>query len=282
MSLASQQHHVGLAHQPLPSCTSATARDENQKSMRTHLAEERRNHLHITVSIFKGITLGAAAYALLAILAANGKLDTRDQLTALVFWLASFTAMIVTYDGTMLSSLVTITATNVVDLVVPFLYGITEFSLFPILVPVLSPGAPTPSSAAALAHLAWWPLGLAFLVLVGSIDLVNSQTALTATMNELPPHLQPFIIRVRSLLRKNQYATGGSFAFYLTAFVALRFGLPHVLGLNRLMSPGGLRQWEGVLGLFVIANSVFGIWTIEQTRRELAEALSTASDDLVI
>jgi hypothetical protein len=278
-SFVSQQHRVGLTHRALPSSSSAIARDENQESMRIHLAEERRNHLHITVSIFKGVTLGAAAYALLAILTANGTVDARAQITALVFWLAGFTAMIVTYDGTMLSSLVTITATNVMDLVVPFLFGITEFSLFPILVPVVPPGGRTPSSSAAMTHLAWWPLGFALLVLIGSIDLINSQNALTATMKELPPHLQSFILRVRSLLKKNQYATAGSLAFYLAAFLALRYGFPHVASLNRFASASELRQWEGVLGLFVIANNIFGIWTIEQTRRELAEALVAAPQD---
>jgi hypothetical protein len=275
----SRQHSIGFVHQGLPSSATAEAKSENQESLRTHLAEERRNHLHITVSIFKGITLGAAAYALLAILAANGVADTRVQLTALIFWVASFVAVIVTYDSAMLSSLITITAPNAVDLVVPFLFGITEFSLFPILVPVVLTAGQTRSTSADLTHLAWWPLGFSLLVLIGSLDLINSQNALTATMKELPPHLQPFILRVRSLLRKNQYATLGSLVFYLSAFLVLRFGLPHIGSVDRVASPAELRQWEGVLGLFVIANNSFGIWSIEQTRRELAKVLATNSDN---
>jgi hypothetical protein len=275
----SRQTHIGLAYRALRTPVSASEREDNQRLIRIHLAEERRNHLHITVSIFKGITLGAAAYGLLGILSANGTLDTRVQVTALVFWLASFLAMIVTYDGMMLSSLLAITAPNAIDLFIPFLLAITEFSLFPILVPVSLSGVLTRSSAAALAHLAWWPLGLAIFILVGSLDLINSQAALTATMEELPPDIQPFLHRVRSLLRKNQYATAGSLALYIAVFLVLRFGVPHIGILNRLPSAAQLRKWEGVLGLFVIANNVFGIWTIEQTRHELAEALASDSGD---
>jgi hypothetical protein len=255
------------------------ARDENQEALRVHLAEERRNHLHITVSIFKGMTLGAAAYALLAILNATGTLAPRVTLTSLIFWAASFLVIIVTYDAMMLSSLITMTSSNGIDLVIPFVYGIIEFSLFPILAPVLLPSGLNRSSAAALTHLSWWPLAIAFVVAIGSLDLMNSQTALTATVSELPPHLQSFILGVKSLLRKNQAATAGSLVFYLAAFFALRFGLPHLGALDGQATAARLRPWEGILGLFVIANNVFGIWSIEQTRKALAVALATCSDD---
>ncbi len=225
--------------------------------MRINLAEERRNHLHITVSIFKGITLGAAAYALLAILAANGTMDGRTEITALGFWLASFLVMMVTYDAQLLSSLITMTKTNVIDLVIPFVYGITEFSLFPILTPGLVPGRPTPTAGAALIHLSWWPLVITLLTFVAVVDLLNSQAALTATLNEVPPHLQDFIKKVKSRLRANQYSTAGTMIFYLAAFFAFRYGLPVVGG------PDQVRQWQGLLGGFVILNGVFGIWTIK-------------------
>jgi hypothetical protein len=132
------QHTRGsVLHRAVPTLASAMAKSEQQESLRLHLVDEYRNHFHITVSIFKGITLGAAAYALLAILAANGTLDARVQFTALSFWCASFIGMMLTYDTLMLNSLITIAATNIVDLVIPFLYGITEFSLFPLLTSII-------------------------------------------------------------------------------------------------------------------------------------------------
>ena len=273
----SQRTRRSVTHRAAPTLGSDMSKAEQQESLRLQLVDQYRNHFHITVSIFKGITLGAAAYALLAILAANGTLDARVQLTAISFWTASFIAMIVTYDGMMLQSLVTIAAPNVIDIMIPFFLGVSEFMLFPILSPVLSNGNPSQSTPAALRHLAWWPLGMAFVLLITNLFQLNAQTALTTTRDELPPLLESFIVRFKSLQRKNLVGGFGFMLFNLLAFVVLRHGFPHVGPLASLPSPAELRQWEGILGPLFIGQLCFGLWSINQIRRELADTLARAA-----
>lgn len=189
--------------------------------------DQYRNQFHITVSIFKGITLGAGAYALLAILAANGTLDARVQLTAIAFWTASFIATIVTYDGMMLQSIVTIAAPNVTDIMIPFFLGVSEFLLFPILAPVLSNGNPSRSTPAALRNLA----------------------RVAARHGLCSAHHQP-------VSGQRPHGTDDD------------------PGRGCPLSSSRSSQWEGILGPLFIGQLCFGLWSINQIRKELADTLA--------
>ncbi len=204
----------------------------------------------------------------------DGTLSAGVQLTALSFWFASFSLMMVTYDAMMFHSLLTVAALNVVDVMIPFFFGITEFSLFPLLAPVTVAGNPSQSTAGALTHLSWWPLGLATMALVGSLYMLNAQTSLSKTLEALPDHLRPYLLQCKSVMRKDQFGLAGSAAFNLIAFLLLRYGFPELKFLGWLPSGAELRPWEGVLGIIVIANSCQSLFTFERLRRDLADALN--------
>jgi len=252
---------------------------EGRDLLRGHVIDQYQHHLHLTISIFKGITIGAAAYSFLGILASGRTIGDLAEWTAISFWAASFFMVISSYDGMMVNSLVAVTPPNVLDIILPFVLCIGEFVMFPILNPQFS-GLVTPglTPTGALRSLAWWPLAATCLTAVGLVFMANTQGSLTRSIDELPPEFHAFLRWFKAEIRKNQVgsAIGGCVSFVL--FLAFRYGAPHVWLLDRLPSAAHLRRWEALLGPVLMIGAISGIFSEERVRHRFAAVFADAID----
>ncbi len=99
--------------------------------LHARLIDQYAHHYHLIVSIFKGVSLFAAAAAVYSIFSDGATLGVK--LNAIGFWLGSFATILVTYDAIMVSTIVTVARPNVVDVIGPFALGLGEFLQFTVL-----------------------------------------------------------------------------------------------------------------------------------------------------
>ncbi len=228
---------------------------------RQRLSNQYANHMQLTVSIFKGVALGGGAVALIAI--ANSPQAAGVKVTALAMWMASLAAMIASYEGIMISTLVVDVPPNGRDLMAPFVLGVTEFTLFAILVPLpVDAVAGQPTTAAQLGHLAWWPMVFAVEAFITTAAIANNRRQVARTLAPAPLDVKALLGWYTGVLRLGQISTAAMGAVFVLAFVALRLG------------PEGLRHWEGVLGVIGLVGEVGGIYSQEQARDAIAASVA--------
>jgi hypothetical protein len=234
---------------------------------RRRLTGHYANHMQLTVSIFKGVALGGGAVALMSILSSDG--DNAVRLTAAVLWLASFAAVLASYEGIMMSTLVVGVPPNGWDIAAPFFMGVTEFALFAALVPVpTSFGAGSPSTAAQLRHLTWWPLVFAVESAITFAAISNSKRQVARTADGAPADVGALLAWYSEVLKRGQVATGGVTAAVVVAFIALHFG------------PGALAHWQAVIGVAVLLGEIGGITSQEQARHVISASVAAGRSEL--
>lgn len=225
------------------------------------LTDQYAHHYHLIVSIFKGVSLYSAAVSFLAIFASHEPDSVKFAAAAL--WVASLAAIMATYDGIMVTSIIASSPPNAVDLVAPFVMGLSEYVQFAVLIPLApGPGGTEPSVAAQLEHITWWPLVFAVLAFTGSIDIANARAQMAKGLSRAPTDLQPLLEWYATSLRQSQISTMASSAAGLAAFLVLHFG------------PDGPRHWQAALAIAVFVGMVNGIVISERARRRIVESVA--------
>lgn len=249
---------VGKDEVPGPALTVSAS--VGRRFFKDRLTDQYAHHYHLIVSIFKGVALGSAAISFLAIVGSQEA--TLVKVTALALWLTSLAAMMATYDGIMVSSIMVTTPPNTIDLVAPFLMGLTEFMLFAVLMPLpADSGGVQPSAAAQLEHLTWWPLVFASLTLVATTDIANTKAQLTASAPQAPKQVQPLVYWYIGSLRHSWILTAICTVAVLVAFLGLRLG------------PDALHRWQGVMAVIVLFGMVNGILDSERARQRIVASV---------
>lgn len=225
------------------------------------LSDQYAHHYHLIVSIFKGVSLYSAAVSFLAISASQE--PGVAKVAAMALWVASLAAIMATYDGIMVTSIVASAPPNAVDLVAPFVMGLAEYVQFAVLIPLgPGPGGAEPSVAAQLEHITWWPLVFAVLALTGAIDIANARAQMAKGLSRAPAHLQPLLEWYAASLRQSQISTMASSGAALAAFLLLHFG------------PAGIRHWQAVLAVAVFVGMVNGIVISERARHRIVASVA--------
>jgi hypothetical protein len=249
------------AQSMLPLTVSASV---GRRFFHDRLTDQYAHHYHLIVSIFKGVALGSAAVSFLAIVGSAEA--AQAKVTALALWIASLAAIIATYDGIMITSILSNAPPNTVDLVAPFVMGLAEFMQFAVLTPLAADSVRgEPIAAAQLQHLTWWPLVFAVLTLTATVDIANAKSQMRRTVDRAPPELEPLIRWYMGSLRQSELSTGGCSAAMVVAFVALHFG------------PDRLGRWQAVVAGVTFVGMVNGILASERARHRIV-----ASVDAVI
>jgi hypothetical protein len=236
-----------------------------QQFFHDRLSNQYAHHYHLIVSIFKGVALTSGAVALLGIVSSQE--DAGVKLTALGLWVASLAAIITTYDGIMVASIVVTAPPNAVDLVAPFVMGLAEFTQFAVLVPIAAGASgPPPTSAAQYAHIAWWPLVFAVLCVTAFVDIGNSRNQIARNLGSAPADVQPLLAWYMANLRQSQVMTAVSGSGMLAAFAALRLG------------PPALSKGQLLVAAFVLFGMVKGIVGEERARHRIVTSVADRLD----
>jgi hypothetical protein len=245
------------AEATLPLTVSASV---GRRFFHDRLTDQYAHHYHLIVSIFKGVALGSAAVSFLAIVGSAE--PAQAKVTALALWVTSLAAIIATYDGIMITSILSNAPPNTVDLVAPFVMGLAEFMQFAVLTPLAAdPVRGEPSAAAQLDHLTWWPLVFAVLTLTAAVDIANAKAQMRRTLHLAPRELQPLIHWYVGSLRQSQISIGICSAAMVVAFVALHFG------------PDRLGRWQAVVAGVTFVGMVNGILSSERARHRIVSSV---------
>lgn len=218
-------------------------------------------HLNLITSIFKGVALYEAAVSLFAIFSTQS--GTAVKLTALSMWLAGFGAIIASYNGVMLASVIVVGITNTADLVAPFFLGLMEFTIFATLVPVDSGGAGRPSAAAELDHLTWWFLAYGLLLFIAWFSLRNLRRSVEHARATEPGDVAPFLEWQSAHIRLRARISVINACVLTVGFFAFHYG------------PEGLRHWQPVLSLYLVVGLVQGILYQERAFAMLEAAVDS-------
>lgn len=245
-----------------------TAGGRDAEVLLPRLLDQYEHHYHLLVSILKGIVLYAASTSILAIYTTDQPAIVRTVAT--MYWVAGVISMIANYDGIMVGSLIITRPPNMIDVVMPFLLGVAEFSHFAVLAPL--PGdpvtGPLPASA-QLSHLAWWPLIFGLFTLIACIEITTSRRGSLDEATRMSSDMAELNRWYAGSLVGGQRFTALCSALLLLAFVALRTGLPGPLpGLETL------RRWQGGLAVIVSFGSIVGLVASEQARRRIVATVA--------
>lgn len=225
------------------------------------LTDQYAHHYHLLVSILKGVVLYAAATSILAIYASDTSTTVKEVAT--MYWVAGLVSMVANYDGIMVGSLIITRPPNIVDVVMPFLLGVAEYSHFAILAPV----AETRSTSVQLAHLTWWPLLFGLFTFIACIEITASKRA-SLESSRMTPDIKELHRWYQASLTGGQRFTAINSVLLFTSFLVLRRGLPgDFIGLDTL------RRWQGGLAVLVAFGSVAGLMATEQVRRRIDTTL---------
>jgi hypothetical protein len=242
---------------PAPTVSASVGR----RFFHDRLTNQYAHHYHLIVSIFKGVALTSGAVALLGIVSSTE--DVAVKVTALGLWLASLAAIIATYDGIMVASIVVTAPPNGIDLVAPFVMGLAEFTQFAVLTPLpLDASGTQPIRAAQFAHISWWPLVFAVLAVTACLDIANSRVQIRRNLAEAPLDLQPLLSWYMGNLRESELMTGASALVMVAAFVALRVG------------PAALQRWQLLIAACVLFGMVNGILSQERARHRIVTSVA--------
>ena len=229
---------------------------------RDRLTSQYASHYHLIVSIFKGVALSSAGISFLAIVASQE--PTSVKATALAIWLTGVAAIIATYNGIMVVSIIVSTPPNAIDLVTPFVMGLAEFMQFAVLIPRSASVTGVERDATSqLEHLTWWPLVFAALMLSACIGISNSKGHLRKTAAAAPPDVQPLLRWYMGSLTQSQTSTAITTAVMGAAFVALHDG------------PSSLLHWQGVLAGIGLFGMVNGIVATERARQRMVDSVGS-------
>ena len=232
----------------------------------SRLADQYVHHYHLLVSILKGIVLYAAATAILALYTTDQPASVR--IVATMYWVAGVVSMVANYDGIMVGSLIITRPPNMVDVVMPFLLGIAEYSHFAVLTPLpYDPVNGAVSEAEQLSHLTWWPLIFGIFTLIAFIEISASRRGSLDEATRLDPEMAELNRWYAGSLVGGQRFTAISATMLFVAFVALRTGLPGGPSLDTL------RHWQWVLAVIVTFGSVMGVLASEQARRRIVASV---------
>lgn len=227
---------------------------------RDRLNSQYASHYHLIVSIFKGVALSGAGLSFLAILASQEA--TGVKATALAIWVTGLAAIIATYNGIMVVSIVVNTPPNVIDLVTPFVMGLAEFVQFGVLMPRAAPAnGVEPGTAAQLQHLTWWPLVFAALMLSACVGISNSKVQMHRAVATAPAGIKPLLRWYVRSLTQSQMSTGVMSVVMTVGFLVFHYGA------------AGLRHWQAVLAAVGLFGMVNGIVATEQVRHRIAASV---------
>jgi hypothetical protein len=223
-------------------------------------------HYLLIVSIFKGVTLANAVVTFSQILGMEGHGTASPKWTALIFWSASFAAIILTYDAILVGTIVASWLPNGPDVVLPFIIAATEFMMFSVLQPV--PGS---STNAQLMHLAWWPLAFSCFAAAASGILGNVQLHLTKQIcNDEGSEESSIRRQYKRALRADQINAAVIGTLALIAFIVLH-GSSSTFGADYI---GRLRHWEWTVGVVAFIAMAAAIASQEHHRRSIAARVS--------
>lgn len=226
--------------------------------LKARLVDQYAHHYHLIVSIFKGVSLFAAAAAIHSIFSDGATLNVK--LNALALWLGSFSTILVTYDAIMVTTIISVERPNVLDVVGPFLLGLGEFVQFTVL--TLEGGDSASATAAGqLSQIAWWPLVFACSTAAGWANAFNYSRHLSGMVAHAPPQLVETYRRFHQNSRRDLFWTAVPPVFLLVAFAVLRW------------VSEDLRMWQGVLGVIVLCGNSGALLNYEMARRTLWDAL---------
>jgi hypothetical protein len=223
------------------------------------------NHYLVIVSVFKGVTLAAAAVSI-GLIVSRGHWATLSIYIALIYWLASFLAMIVTYDGilnaTMVSGRMLLTP---VDIVAPFVSALLEFSLFSILGAVPWQG----TGHDQLTYLGYWPLVfgafgfLSFAIILNGY--LNHTTAADASDDEIG-----VMLYYRRMLRQDLIGSAiGAGVGGVTAFLLLRVSAAR-------------ESWQLIAAIYALAVMTSALVNLERTRIHITRQVLPGAQRLKI
>jgi hypothetical protein len=271
VSLRSATRHAATAHRPvveLPPSAPTVSASVGQRFFHDRLTNQYAHHYHLIVSIFKGVALTSGAIALLGIVSSPEQGTVK--VTALGLWLASLAAIIASYDGIMVASIVVSAPPNGIDLVAPFVMGVAEFTQFAVLVPLAhdATGRP-PTTAAQFAHLSWWPLVVAILGATACGGIANSRAQIRRSLGAVPADLRPLVRWYMDDLRDSEIITAVSGVCMLAAFTALR------------LAPAALQRWQLVIGGVVLFGMVTGIVSQERARHRIVTSVAPRVDPVL-
>ena len=229
----------------------------------SRVLDQYEHHYHLLVSILKGIVLYAASTSILAIYASDQPAIVRTVAT--MYWVAGMVSMVANYDGIMVGSLIITRPPNMIDVVMPFLLGVAEFSHFAVLAPLPDDPVTGPlSTAEQLSHLAWWPFIFGVFTLIACIEISASRRGSLAEAERMGPDMAELNRWYANSLTGGQRFTAISSTMLLLAFFALRSDLP-----DPFPTLDTLRRWQGVLAVIVTFGSVAGLVASEQARRRI-------------
>lgn len=200
-------------------------------------------HYLTIYTVMKGVTLANAAYTLNIIFNAG---LVKWQL--IPFWLASFTAVILTYDATMVGLLIMAWLPRWQDIIFPFILVVIEFLLFSVLQSDLT--------------LKYWPLMVAIFCANASAVLWNVVTQVRVEHYEarLSKLVQEFI-RWMKRDRRNSLALA---IFWLTIFLIMT-------------KVDFFLKWQWVLGIIAFFQFVMVIREQEYDRKVIVERIKKLS-----
>lgn len=154
-----------------------------------------------------------------------------------------------------MASLITTSAPTVVDLVMPFLMGVAEYTHFSMLTPVPGPA----SEADQLFHLTWWPLLFGLLTACALVEITATKRVLPVDPARMSADRVELLTSYKRYLGQSQRSIAAVTVLLGVVFVLLREG----------PAAANLRKWQGLVGCVVLAAMVAGILATEQARRHI-------------
>jgi hypothetical protein len=227
--------------------------------IRKRLSAHGSDHYLLIIPIFKGVTLAGAAVSL-GLVVTRGSWQSVAIYVGLLYWLASFIAMVVTYDAILVGTVAITWVPTLVDVVVPFGSAIAEFSLFSVIGAVPWDGP----ADAQLNYLTYWVLVLGTFGLLSCILVSNAYHRLSRASQ--PGQESDAVAFYRSRLRRDIIGSGiATGAIGFAAFSILR------------VLPGTRAGYvQLLLGTFEIVTLVYALLSQEAERRGMAERVGVA------
>lgn len=223
----------------------------NARELTLRLKLHSKENYVFIYSVMKALTVYSAAVALHSII--SGLISGESVfLLRLPYWLASFAAMILTYNATMVGLLIIAYVPNWEDSVVPFLLAVVEYLLFSVL------ADPKPESVL-------WQHWLLIFSLFALICHIKIRNALHKTnLDNYVGSLRTIIEDYKANVKKEDIPSSAYCAIFAFAFwVLLKFPLFQSWGLS--ISP----NWQCLLGIPALAVMIFAIRTSEKYRIRL-------------